>query len=227
MIKARKKLIEVSLPLEAINIAASREQSIRYGHPSTLHLWWARRPLAACRAILFAQIVDDPGSWPEYFESQAEIDAERKRLHKIMQSLVPWEATGSPSLFQQARWEIANSIARRNGENPPNRDDEVAVTNYIKLNAPPVIDPFSGGGSISIEAQRLGLRAIGSDLNPVAVLIGKALVEIPPKFAGQPPVNPSAQQSILGLGGWNGSRSDGLIDDIRHWTNPLRGSWLT
>ena len=66
----RKKLIEVALPLEAINVASAREKSIRHGHPSTLHLWWARRPLAACRAVLFGQLVDDPSSWPEHFPTE-------------------------------------------------------------------------------------------------------------------------------------------------------------
>src|SRR3954468_11462283 len=90
---ARKKLIEVSIPLEAINKASAREKSIRHGHPSTLHLWWARRPLAACRAILFAQLVDDPSAWPERFPTDAEQDAERERLHKIIEMMVPWEAS--------------------------------------------------------------------------------------------------------------------------------------
>ena len=187
----RKKLIEVSIPLEAINAASAREKSIRHGHPSTLHLWWARRPLAACRAVLFAQLVDDPSSWPERFDNDEDkIEAERKRLHKIIADMVPWEASNNETILNVARWEIARSVAWGLGEEPPPNNDGKAILHYLQTNAPPVYDPFSGGGSIPLEAQRLGLRAYGSDLNPVAVLIGKALVEIPPKFAGLPPVNP-------------------------------------
>ena len=200
----RKKLIEVSIPLEAINKASAREKSIRHGHPSTLHLWWARRPLAACRAVLFAQLVDDPSAWPDRFSTEAAVERERARLHKVIADLVPWEASNNEAILQAARWEIARSVAWGRGEEPPGRGDAAGTLRYLQEHAPPVYDPFSGGGSIPLEAQRLGLRAHGSDLNPVAVLIGKALVEIPPRFAGRAPVNPRAM-AALPAGGWRGA----------------------
>jgi putative DNA methylase len=216
----RKKLIEVSIPLEAINAASAREKSIRHGHPSTLHLWWARRPLAACRAVLFAQLVDDPSSWPKRFRTEEKQDAERKRLHKVIERLVPWEASNNAEILNEARWEIARSVAWGLGEEPPPIGDGKAILDYLQAKAPPVYDPFSGGGSIPLEAQRLGLRAYGSDLNPVAVLIGKALVEIPPKFAGKPPVNPKARAEIK-RGRWNGKGAQGLAEDVRYY-----GQWM-
>jgi putative DNA methylase len=220
----RKKLIEVSLPLEAINVASAREKSIRHGHPSTLHLWWARRPLAACRAVLFAQLVDDPSAWPGRYpfpEIANDEEAERKRLHRIIERMVPWEASNDEAILNEARWEIARSVAWGLGEEPPARDDGRAILDYLQTKAPPVYDPFSGGGSIPLEAQRLGLRACGSDLNPVAVLIGKALVEIPPKFAGLPPVNPKARAEAAHgqLRAWKGAQ--GLAEDVRYY-----GQWM-
>jgi putative DNA methylase len=164
-----KKLIEVALPLEAINAASAREKSIRHGHPSTLHLWWSRKPLATCRAVLFASIVDDPSSRPEEFSTEEAQEAERQRLFRIIERLVKWESTNDEAVLNEARAEILKAT-----DGHP----------------PPVLDPFCGGGSIPLEAQRLGLEAHASDLNPVAVLITKALIEIPPKFAGMPPVNP-------------------------------------
>ena len=217
----RKKLIEVSIPLEAINIASAREKSIRHGHPSTLHLWWARRPLAACRAVLFAQLVDDPSSWPDRFPTEEAQDLERRRLHKVIEAMVPWEASNNEKILNAARWEIARSVAWGLGEEPPTRGDGPAILDYLQTKAPPVYDPFSGGGSIPLEAQRLGLRAYGSDLNPVAVLIGKALVEIPPKFAGRPPVNPMSRVEAFNgqLRAWKGAQ--GLAEDIRYY-----GQWM-
>ena len=211
----RKKLIEVSLPLEAINKASAREKSIRHGHPSTLHLWWARRPLAACRAVLFAQLVDDPSAWPEEFPTEEDQARERARLHKIIAEMVPWEATNDDDILNLARYEITRSLARGRGETPPKQDDAQAVLAYLATHAPPVCDPFCGGGSIPLEAQRLGLRAHGSDLNPVAVLVSKATCEIPPKFAGCPPVNPECEP----LTTWKGAQ--GLADDIRYY-----GKWM-
>ncbi len=193
----RKKLIEVALPLVAINAASAREKSIRHGHPSTLHLWWARRPLAACRAVLFASLVDDPSEHPEEFPTEQAQQKERERLFRLIEELVKWENSNNENVLRQARAEILKST----GGNPP-----------------PVFDPFAGGGSIPLEAQRLGLEAHASDLNPVAVLINKALIEIPPKFAGRPPVNPEARQSLLGTD-WSGAR--GLADDIRYY-----GKWM-
>ena len=211
----RKKLIEVSLPLKAINAASAREKSIRHGHPSTLHLWWARRPLAACRAVLFAQLVDDPSAWPEEFPTVEAQARERKRLHGIIEAMVPWKATHDERIVGRARYEIARSIARGRGEAPPPQNDARAVLDYLARHAPPVCDPFCGGGSIPLEAQRLGLRAHGSDLNPVAVLVSKATCEIPPKFSGRSPVHPD----VDGTGGWQGAA--GLAEDIRRY-----GKWM-
>lgn len=193
----RKKLIEVALPLKAINEASVREKSIRHGHPSTLHLWWARRPLAACRAVLFASLVDDPSEHPEEFPTEQAQNQERDRLFRLIEQLVQWENSNNEEVLRKARAEILKSTDG---------------------NPPPVLDPFAGGGSIPLEAQRLGLEAHASDLNPVAVLINKALIEIPPKFAGRPPVNPDAQQSLMGSD-WHGTR--GLTDDIRYY-----GKWM-
>ncbi|MFD4032087.1 DUF1156 domain-containing protein [Streptomyces sp. NPDC058637] len=192
----RRKLIEVSLPLEDINAESAREKSIRHGHPSTLHLWWARRPLAAARAVLFAQLVDDPSSHPELFPTEEEQKQERERLHGIIRRLVVWENINDEGLYREAREEILKST----GGNPP-----------------AILDPFAGGGTIPLEAQRLGLEAHASDLNPVPVLINKALIEIPPKFAGEPPVFPGAAESQLGP--W--PRATGLAEDVRRY-----GDWM-
>ena len=219
----RKKLIEVSLPLKAINTASAREKSIRHGHPSTLHLWWARRPLAACRAVLFAQLVDDPSAWPEEFPTEVAQARERKRLHRIIEDMVPWKATHDERVLGRARYEIARSLARERGEAPPDGNSARAVLGYLARHAPPVCDPFCGGGSIPLEAQRLGLRAHGSDLNPVAVLVSKATCEIPPKFGGSAPVHPH----VDGTGGWQGA--SGLAEDIRRYGKWMRNeakSWI-
>ena len=194
----RKKLIEVSIPLEAINVASVREKQIKTGKPLQLHHYWARRPLSTCRAIIFAQLVDDPSSWPERFDDDpSKIDAERRRLHKLIEAMAPWESSNNEVILNEARWEIARSVAWGLGEEPPAPDDNDGILYYLQTKAPPVFDPFSGGGSIPLEAQRLGLRAYGSDLNPVAVLIGKALVEIPPRFASRPPVNPKSRADAV------------------------------
>ena len=215
----RKKLIEVALPLEAVNAASAREKSTRHGHPSTLHLWWARRPLAACRAVLFAQLVDDPSSVPEEFPDEAAQETERRRLFRIVEDLVRWESSNDERVIGTARREIARSIARGLSEAPP--QGKTAVDAFLAEKAPPVVDPFCGGGSIPLEAQRLGLRAHGSDLNPVAVLITKALVEIPPRFAGLPPVNSEARTRFATGAAWNGRGAEGLAEDVRHY-----GHWM-
>ncbi|XFA72043.1 DUF559 domain-containing protein [Thermosynechococcaceae cyanobacterium Okahandja] len=213
----RKKLIEVALPLEAINLESAREKSIRHGHPSTLHLWWARRPLAACRAVLWASLVDDPSSWPDKFPTEADQARERQRLFDILgrievqrdkkgnekqvvRGLVSWDDVNDPKsgVLEAAQREIARCLAWDRGEEPPTKPD--AVREYIAKYAPPAYDPFAGGGSIPLEAQRLGLEAHASDLNPVAVLINKALIEIPPKFKDQAPVNPVLRGQGLGNG---------------------------
>jgi putative DNA methylase len=191
----KPKLIEVSIPLEEINRESAREKSIRHGHPSTLHLWWARRPLAACRAVLFAQLVDDPTAHPDRFPTEEVQNAERERLHGIIKRLVVWENIHDEALLKEAREEIYKSCDG---------------------NPPPILDPFAGGGAIPLEAQRLGVEARASDLNPVAVLINKALIEIPPRFSGQPPVYPGAATSRLS---WPGV--SGMAEDVRRY-----GQWI-
>ena len=185
----RKKLIEVALPLDAINAAAAREKSIRHGHPSTLHLWWARRPLAAARAVIFTQLVDDPSSRPDLFPTEQEQDRERRRLFDLIEKLVKWENTTNEEVLQQARDEIRASWRRACADHA---DHPRAAELFDPERLPAFHDPFAGGGALPLEAQRLGLEAHASDLNPVAVLINKAMIELPPKFAGRPPVHPSS-----------------------------------
>ena len=229
---AKRKLIEVALPLDAINKASVREKSIRHGHPSTLHLWWARRPLAAARAVIFSQMVDDPSANPDLFPTEAAQEKERQRLFKIIEDLVLWENTTNETVLQKARDEIWQSWRRTCAENANHpRADEL----FDRHKLPAFHDPFAGGGSLPLEAQRLGLEAHASDLNPVAVLINKAMIEIPPKFAGKPPVNPDSNPSLPPSGGempkaeggsarlidktWRGA--EGLADDVRYY-----GKWM-
>ena len=258
-----KKLIEVALPLEAINRACAREKSIRQGHPSTLHLWWARRPLAAARAVIFAQMVDDPsvyvgvlradpklhrkaetalrarlklweeardlakrakgtglvvpdpGSVPTLDEMLA--DLERQRLFRIIEDLVLWENTNNETVLQAARDEIWQSWRRACAENA---DHPRAKDLFDRKNLPAFHDPFAGGGALPLEAQRLGLDSYASDLNPVAVLINKAMIEIPPKFARKPPVNPVVRkEKSLIAQQWNSAQ--GLAEDVRYY-----GQWM-
>jgi len=194
----KKKLIEVALPLDAINAESAREKSIRHGHPSTLHLWWARRPLAAARAVIWASLVDDPSAHPEQFPTEKAQEKERRRLFRILEELVKWENSNDKRVLDAAKAEILKSTDG---------------------NPPPLLDPFAGGGAIPLEAQRLGLEAHAHDLNPVAVMINKAMIEIPPKFAGQPPVNPEAQRNKLTEDDWSGTR--GLAEDVRYY-----GEWM-
>ena len=252
-----RKLIEVALPLEAINVASAREKAIRHGHPSTLHLWWARRPLAAARAVIFAQMVDDPAEYanelladPEnrrraerdlaerrtageeqaaaavgvsteqqYEEALADIAAshERERLFRLLRELVKWKNTTNERLLDQARAEIRTSWRRtceRNKRHPR------AAELFDPEKLPAFHDPFAGGGALPLEAQRLGLEAHASDLNPVAVLINKAMIEVPPKFAGRSPVNPETRsQPRLVDRQWRGAQ--GLADDVRYY-----GRWM-
>ena len=193
-----KKLIEVALPLDVINRESAREKSIRHGHPSTLHLWWARRPLATARAVIFASLVDDPSSHPEEFSTEEAMAAERKRLFDIIEELVKWENSNDEKVLSAAKAEILKST---NG------------------NPPALFDPFAGGGSIPLEAQRLGLKAYASDLNPVAVMINKAMIEIPPRFAGLSPVNPKSPKKLGEKGDWSGAK--GLAEDVRYY-----GEWM-
>ena len=229
----KKKLIEVAIPLEAINAASAREKSIRHGHPSTLHLWWARRPLAACRAVLFAQLVDDPSGYTDKLLDEPKIrkqaeadlvvrlklwrdrkadaqgnvpdtpqptledcaaDIERKRLFQIIEELVIWENSTNEEVLERARVEIRRSCGGV---------------------LPSIYDPFSGGGSIPLEAQRLGLPAYGSDLNPVAVMIGKAMIEIPPKFKDMSPIHPGAKERQFYR------NAEGLAEDVKYY-----GEWM-
>lgn len=192
----QKKLIEVALPLEKINAESAREKSIRHGHPSTLHLWWARRPLAAARAVIWSSLVDDPSSHPDLFPTEEDQSWERQRLFKILEDLVVWENSNNPLVLDVAKAEILKST----NNNPP-----------------ALLDPFAGGGAIPLEAQRLGLEAHAHDLNPVAVMINKAMIEIPPRFAGKAPVNPDSRQ--MTDQGWTGAR--GLAEDVRYY-----GEWM-
>jgi len=213
----KKKLIEVALPLEAINAASSREKSIRHGHPSTLHLWWARRPLAAARAVIFSQMVDDPSANPDLFPTEKAQEKERQRLFRIIEDLVVWENTTNEQVLQRARNEIWASWRRACAENV---DHPRAKELFDRNKLPAFHDPFAGGGALPLEAQRLGLEAYASDLNPVAVLINKAMIEIPPKFSGIPPVNPdSRKQANLSKGAWKGAA--GLAEDVRYY-----GKWM-
>ena len=211
----KKKLIEVALPLEAINKASAREKSIRHGHPSTLHLWWARRPLASARAVIWSSLVDDPSEHPELFPTEVEQQKERQRLFAILEKLVEWENANNQEVLQEAKAEILK---------------------YTENNPPALLDPFAGGGSIPLEAQRLGLEAHAHDLNPVAVLINKAMIEIPPRFCGLAPVNPQNRGEgllpgekgcCLGRRAAANSRSTfyagakGLAQDVRYY-----GQWL-
>ena len=261
--RVRKKLIEVALPLEAINIASAREKSIRHGHPSTLHLWWARRPLAAARAVIFAQMVDDPSEYVEVLREDAAkrrkaeallkarkkvweeasalydkvagtsvsapapgpeptleemlAELERYRLFRIIEELVMWENTTNETVLQAARDEIWQSWRRTCAENA---DHPRAAELFDRHKLPAFHDPFAGGGSLPLEAQRLGLEAHASDLNPVAVLINKAMIEIPPKFAGRPPVNPDSRAERTTVERtWKGAQ--GLAEDVRYY-----GKWM-
>jgi putative DNA methylase len=212
-----KKLIEVALPLEAINKASAREKSIRHGHPSTLHLWWARRPLAAARAVIFAQMVDDPSAHPDLFPTAKAQEKERQRLFRIIEDLVLWENTTNEEVLERARAEIWQSWRRACAENA---DHPRAKELFDRKKLPAFHDPFAGGGALPLEAQRLGLEAYASDLNPVAVLINKAMIEIPPKFAGRPPVNPEARKDeSLFAREWKGAQ--GLAEDVRYY-----GQWM-
>ncbi len=258
----RKKLIEVALPLEAINKASAREKSIRHGHPSTLHLWWARRPLAAARAVIFAQMVDDPSTYVDTLKSDPKLrrkaegvlkarhkrweeatevlekaktagisapeagpepklddilaEIERQRLFRIIEELVLWENTTNEEVLNKAREEIWQSWRRTCAENAGHpRAKEL----FDRHKLPAFHDPFAGGGALPLEAQRLGLEAYASDLNPVAVLINKAMIEIPPKFAGRPPVNPEARKGQLDIKTWKGAQ--GLAEDVRYY-----GKWM-
>jgi putative DNA methylase len=262
----RLKLIEVALPLEAINKASAREKSIRHGHPSTLHLWWARRPLAAARAVIFSQMVDDPSEYVDelladpatrnaaekVYSTQLKAwearkvvfdkahaagmsasanpdpgtkltleetaaNLERKRLFAIIEELVLWENTTNEKVLQQARDEIWRSWRRTCAQNA---DYPRAKELFNPAKLPAFHDPFAGGGALPLEAQRLGLEAHASDLNPVAVLINKAMIEIPPKFAGRPPVNPKARtEQTLMAREWRGAQ--GLAEDVRYY-----GQWM-
>ena len=258
-----KKLIEVALPLEAINKAAGREKSIRHGHPSTLHLWWARRPLASARAVIFAQMVDDPSEYADVLlsdpkkkrEAQRELrkrgprhraqagnkldgygqsidpdnpsglralrdmaaQIERERLFCIVEELVRWENTTNEQVLKQAQTEIWQSWRRSCAQHAGHPR---AAELFDRHDLPAFHDPFAGGGALPLEAQRLGLEAHASDLNPVAVLINKAMIEIPPKFADRAPVSPASRDAQAFFARtWSGAQ--GLAEDVRYY-----GRWM-
>ena len=195
MTATKRKLIEVAIPIDIINNASIREKSIRHGHPSTFHIWWARRPLATCRAVLFCQLVDDPSSFPDKFPTAGAIIKERARLFSIVERLVKWENSNNKSVLDEAKTEIRKCF-----------DGTL----------PEIYDPFSGGASIPLEAHRLGLNVRGSDLNPVPVLIGKALLEFPLEFKGKPPLHPGIKRQT------HYENMDGLAEDIRYFARVLR-----
>jgi putative DNA methylase len=218
-IKAPKKLIEVALPLDAINVASAKEKSIRHGHPSTLHLWWARRPLAAARAVIFAQMVNDPGYERSLGRgvNKEKAAIERERLFKIIEDLVKWENIRNEQVLARAREEIWKSWRETC---QLNRSHPQAAELFNPEKLPAFHDPFAGGGALPLEAQRLGLESYASDLNPVAVLINKAMIEIPPKFSGRPAVNPNvAKEQALIPREWSGAQ--GLAEDVRFY-----GQWM-
>lgn len=241
--KPRKKLIEVALPLEAINEEASRrKRKAPGGYPTTLHKWWAQRPLAACRAVLFASLVDDPVCDPEMDKLSGEtrehaIGVERERLHEIIRQLILWENSKDPDVLNRARAEIARCVASRKietgewakeyrpvvggtaGDFALRRASPDAIAALLADHSPPVSDPFCGGGSIPLEAQRLGLRTYASDLNPVSVLITKALIEIQPKFTDHAAVNPESRRQQTKHADWSGAK--GLAEDVRYY-----GRWI-
>src|SRR2546428_4791033 len=187
----KKKLIEVALPLEAINKASAREKSIRHGHRSPLHLWWARRPLAAARAVIFAQMVDDPSAHPDLFKTEKAQEKERQRLFRIIEDLVQWENTTNEEVLDRARAEIWQSWRATCAENVGHpRAKEL----FNRQKLPAFHDPFAGGGALPLEAQRLGLESYASDLNPVAVPICQARIEISTKFSRRPPVKPQLRR---------------------------------
>ena len=206
---SNKKLIEVDLPLDDISRECVRERPISLNHPSTLHRWWARRPLAACRAVIFASMVDDPAEYMDEPEAQKE----RERLHRLIDQFVRWENTNNETVLEKARYEIAKSVARSHGETAPT--EAVEVLHYLAEKAPSIYDPFCGGGTIPLEAQRLGLSTRGSDLNPLSVVISKAMIELPHLFRDKTPVNPDTDS----FGQWRGTT--GLVNDIRYY-----GRWM-
>ena len=213
-IKTPKKLIEVALPLDAINVAAAREKSIRHGHPSTLHLWWARRPLAAARAVIFAQMVNDPGYERHLGRgvNKEKAAIERERLFKIIEDLVQWENTNNEEVLERARAEIRRSwreVCELNKAHPQ------AAELFNPDQLPAFHDPFAGGGALPLEAQRLGLASYASDLNPVAVTINKAMIEIPPRFAGRAPVGPRLAGDKQGKLAEDWSGAKGLAEEAQ------------
>jgi putative DNA methylase len=228
----RRKLIEVDIPLAGIDEPSARlKQKAPKGYPTRLHKWWAQTPVPAARAVLFAQLVDDPSAWPDRFQTEADQARERLRLFQIIvgnivpktgrweNGLTDWASSGVSTAIEAARYEIARCIAWERKEEPPH--DASAVVRYLQEYGPIVFDPFCGSGTIPQEAQRLGLQSVGSDLNPVAVVISKALVEVPPKFAGLPPVNSESRRKVEELGQWRSSGAQGLSEDVRYY-----GHWI-
>lgn len=197
---ATKKLIEVALPLEKINAESAREKSIRHGHPSTLHLWWARRPLAAARAVIWSSLVDDPSSHPEKFPTEEAQNAERQRLFQILENLVVWENSNKQDVLEAAKVEILKSTDG---------------------NPPALLDPFAGGGAIPLEAKRLGLKTHAHDLNPIPIMLNKSMLEIPCRFKGKSAVNPNSTQT---LGRDCNMGAIGLSEDVEYYGLKIKQS---
>lgn len=191
----RKKLIEVALPLPEINDASAYDKMPGIGaHPKGIHHWWARLPLPVARAVLFASVVDDPSSHPEKFPTEEAQATERERLFGIIRQMMQKQLHKHPEVYAEARAEMLK---------------------YCDGKLPPVLDPFAGGGSIPLEAARLGFEAYAGDQNPVAVLLNKVYLEITPRWTDYPPVNPEDRRKIGGTGGWRGAT--GLAADVRYY----------
>jgi putative DNA methylase len=199
---AAKKLIEVALPLPEINDASSYDKMPGIGpHPKGIHHWWARLPLPSARAVLFASVVTDPSDDPAWKDkSEPKQDAERERLFGIVRRLMGKKLHEHPEVYAEARAEMLKHCGGK---------------------LPPVLDPFSGGGSIPLEAARLGCEAHAADLNPVAVLLNKCNLEIAPRWAGHAPVNPDDRRHIGGTQSWRGTH--GLAADLRYYGKLIGG----
>jgi putative DNA methylase len=216
----RKKLIEVALPLQAINVESlRRKQKAPKGWPTSFHKWWAQRPLAAARAVIFAQLVDDPSASPDLFPTEEEQQKERDRLFRIIEDLVLWDNSANDSVREKVHDEIWKSWRRACADNGTTWSDSAKLDPNI---LPPFWDPFSGSGSLPLSAQWLGVESYATDLNPVAVLINKALIEIPYRFALNPPVNPTTRDVEPALIGRNWSGSQGLAEDVRAYARWMR-----
>lgn len=191
----RRKLIEVALPLPEINDASAYDKMPGIGaHPKGIHHWWARLPLPVARAVLFASVVDDPSSHPDKFPTEEAQERERERLFGIIRKLMQKQLHKHPEVYAEAREEMLK---------------------HCDGKLPPVLDPFAGGGSIPLEAARLGMEAYAGDLNPVAVLLNRCYLELVPRWTERPPVNPRDRKKIGGKQCLEGSAA--LAADVRYY----------